>query len=136
MERRDVYVYFWVTSTDLAPNEVSGILGLEPSQTRTLGVQIAESRRARNHEWKLNGPVERGDGFIQDHLEALVAVLESKPRELGLLRGRAELGINCVGYYYGANPGLHLSAALVKRVADLGLSIDFDLYNYAEENAP
>lgn len=35
--------------------------------------------------------------------------------------------------YYGSNPGLHLSAELIKRLATLDLSVDFDLYNYAED---
>lgn len=44
---------------------------------------------------------------------------------------KGEAGVNCVGYYYGANPGLHLSAALLTRLAALELPVDFDLYNYS-----
>jgi phosphopantetheine adenylyltransferase len=136
MERRDVYVYFWIASAELAPTEVSKILGLQPSRTRTLGVQLVANHRSQNHQWTLNGPMPRGEGFLQDHIEALVAVLEQKAGELQVVRERAELGVNCVGYYCGAHPGLHLSASLVQRLAKLGLSIDFDLYNYADDNAP
>lgn len=49
---------------------------------------------------------------------------------------RYSAGINCVGYFYGANPGLHLSADLLGRIAALRLAVDFDLYNYGEEDAP
>lgn len=34
----------------------------------------------------------------------------------------------CAAYFREANPGFHLDVALLRRVAALGLDLDFDLY--------
>ena len=43
------------------------------------------------------------------------------------------MGVNCVADFAG-NPGFHLPADLISRCANLGLSLDFDLYWVEEED--
>jgi len=37
-------------------------------------------------------------------------------------------GMQLVAYFYTDYPGLHFDAAVVKALADFGLSVDFDFY--------
>jgi hypothetical protein len=83
----------------------------------------------------VSSPLARGESLLQDHIEALLPLLEARASVVKLFAQRNAAGINCVGYYYGSNPGLHLSAPLITRLAALGLPVDFDLYNYAGEDA-
>jgi hypothetical protein len=110
------------------------VLKIAPSEVKRIGEK--STRPIQRDWWTLISPLPRGESFLQDHIEALLKVLEPKALELSSLGEKCSFGINCVGYYYGANPGLGLSAALIRRLAALGLGIDFDLYNYAETDAP
>jgi hypothetical protein len=80
-------------------------------------------------------PLARGEGRLQDYMESLLCLLEPNTQVIRKLVTECSVGINCVGYYYGSNPGLHLSAALLARLASLQIDVDFDLYNKCEENA-
>ena len=134
-ERRDVYAYFWVEGFDCTSADLTSQLGVEPSETSTAGDRTRSGPLVKKNWWAVHSPLARGEHFIQDYLEALLPLLEARASVVKRLAERYSAGINCVGYYYGANPGLHLSASLIARLSALGLPIDFDLYNYAEEDA-
>jgi Domain of unknown function (DUF4279) len=135
-ERTDAYAYFWVEGFVSACEEVTAQMGIAPSKTRTVGDLWPSGRPVEKNWWELPSPLKRGDSLLQDHIEALLDVLESRTTSVVALASAASVGINCTGYYFGANPGLHLSARLIERLAALRLSVDFDLYNYAEKDAP
>ena len=59
-------------------------------------------------------------------------VLKDKRNAVALLDSKYDIGINCVSFYTNVNPGFYMSADLIRAYADLGLSIDFDLYNSCE----
>lgn len=129
--RSDVYAYFWVQKYDCSSEEISSMMQISPTEVRERG-DVSQNGKVRNHSlWQLDSPLARGDNFLQDYLSQLLDILEIRESAIKTLVQKYEAGINCVGYYYGSNPGLHLSAELIKRVAQLDLSVDFDLYNYA-----
>lgn len=133
-ELSDVYAYFWVEGS-ASPAEITSLMGVEPTEFRAVGDRFSSGRIAHKNWWQLQSPLARGDHLLQDYLEALLPVLEAKASVVKHLAKNSSAGVNCVGYYYASNPGLHLSAALIARLAGLDLSVDFDLYNYAAEDA-
>jgi len=135
-ERSDVYAYFWVEGYAGPPDEVSARLRLTPSSTQRVGDVGRYGPPAKFNRWELLSPLARGQGLLQDYLDALLNLLEPNATAVRELASQYSAGINCVGYYYGSNPGLHLSAALLARLAALRVPIDFDLYNYSESDAP
>lgn len=82
--------------------------------------------------WICQSPLPRGETLLQDQIESLLTVLEPHREAIVAVAQTCDAGINCVGYYYGSNPGLHLSAELIARLDALKLPVDFDLYNYSE----
>lgn len=134
-ERRDVYTYFWVDGFPQSCEELTSQIGLEPTEVRQTGEVLPSGKVARRNSWKLVSPLARGEHLIQESLEALLPILESRVDLVRSLAASYSAGINCVGYYYGGNPGLHLSVELLQRLANLRLSVDFDLYNHTEEHA-
>lgn len=132
-ERRDVYAYFWVEGYLVSHADISARLGLTPSSTRSLGEQGRNGTPARANRWELLSPLARGEGLLQDYLESLLDLLEGRAAAVRELASDYSAGINCVGYYHGANPGLHLSRPLIARLAALNLPVDFDLYNYGPD---
>ena len=134
-ERSDVHVYFWAEGFACSNSEVTALMAIEPSETRAAGDKAGSGRVVRKNRWVRQSPLSRGEHPIQDYLEALLPLLELRSTTLKRLAEVCSVGINCVGYYYGSNPGLHLSASLIARLAVLGVAVDFDLYNHAGEDA-
>lgn len=134
-ERTDVYAYFWVEGYSCSHDDMSARLGLTPTSTRSIGDAGRYGPPAKSNCWKLLSPLPRGEDFLQDYLESLLALLEPHVAVVRRLSSECSAGINCVGYYYGSNPGLHLSASLLARLAALHVPVDFDLYNYGGDDA-
>jgi hypothetical protein len=134
-ERTDAYAYFWVEGYTASPNEISARLDLTPTSMRRIGDVGRNGPPATSNSWRLLSPLARGDRLLQDYIEGLLSLLEPRASAVCELAAQYSVGINCVGYYYGSNPGLHLSSSLLARLAALRVAVDFDLYNYGEEDA-
>ena len=65
---------------------------------------------------------------IEEHIEALFAVLEPLKDTLSKLADEYEYCIQCVGYFPASNHGIHLDKGTMKKVENLGLSLDYDFY--------
>jgi hypothetical protein len=130
-EQYKTYAYFWISDFECDPKDISHILGLVPYRTFQKGGLINESTKTRwkHSGWEIRSVLPESTPCQDTHIESLLSIMLPKKQELLSLSKKYEIGINCVGYYYGANPGFHLSAALIKSCAELGVSIDFDLYN-------
>lgn len=135
-ERHDVYAYFWVEGFDCSCEDITAQMQVAPSAVRGVGDLLPSGRIVQMNRWEILSPLARGENLIQEYLEALLELLETRTAVVHSFVSRYAAGINCVGYFYGSNPGLHLSAELIARIADLRLAVDFDLYNYREEDAP
>ncbi len=134
-ERSDVYAYFWVEGYAGSHDEISVRLKLNPTATRNIGDVGRYGSPAKCNGCEFWSPLPRGGGLLQEYLEALVGLLEPVAPCVREIAFEYSAGINCVGYYYGVNPGLHLSSDLLMRVAALHVSVDFDLYNYSASDA-
>lgn len=134
-ERTDAYAYFWVQGYADSPDVISARLRLTPTSTQCVGDIGRYGPPAKFNRWELLSPLARGEGLLQDYIESLLSLLELNASAVRELASEYSAGINCVGYYYGSNPSLHMSAALLARLAALQVPVDFDLYNYGEEDA-
>jgi len=134
-ECRDVYAYLWVEGFDRICEDISAQLNLAPSTVRRIGDLRPSGQAVRTNCWQFLSSLARGESLIQEYLDALLADLEPRSAIVRSLASRYSAGINCVGHFYGGNPGLHLSAELIERIAALRLPVDFDLYDYNEEDA-
>lgn len=134
MEEYDTYAYFWVEGFECSIDKISSILNLQPSDYHLKGDVISEKnkRYRKRSSWEFQSTLPRSEPFQDSHLENLLSVLKDRKEAIAQLNNDYEVGINCVGYYTNVNPGFHMSADLIKSYAELGLSIDFDLYNYCE----
>jgi hypothetical protein len=125
MRRR---AYLWIEGFSCSPSQVSEILDLEPTSVWLAGETVLQGNRvAPRNAWQRDsslGPEARLDEHI-GHLATLFR--ERLPR----LRAQveADVGLNCVDEFleYQGN-GFHLSAHLIRELAQLGISVDFDLY--------
>ena len=64
-------------------------------------------------------------------------MLEPKASHLRALSERFAAYVVCVGHYSESSPGFFLSKLVIERLANLGLSLDCDLYcDCGESNSP
>lgn len=125
MER--TYAYLVVVGPT-PPAEITRHLGIAPTKAWTKddprvpgGTPYGETR------WTLGSGVAE-DRPWEEHLGALLPLLESLKANLDDLPIGCEAGIQCVGYFRSANAGFSLSPFLMAAVGRLGLEVDFDIY--------
>jgi hypothetical protein len=92
---------------------------------RTLG-----GRLVTENSWSSQPPIPAGEEQPDHYVLAVLDHIASRPPELAEFLRRHDSGINVVGEFRRMNGGFHMSPELVARCADLGVWLDFDLYNF------
>ena len=133
-ETRDTYAYFFVRDFDCDVKEVTQILGFEPTESHNKNERLASGRTRNASSWKRVSDLPRDTVFLSDHLESLLPILEAHRTEVITAASTFDVGLQCVGHFTNVHPGFPLSAEIIRRIAALNLSVDFDLYCYCEGN--
>ena len=124
---------FRIMGKDLDPSEITNLLHMHPDQSHRCGdPNISKSgRRYANYTeglWALHASVDETSA-IDVHLEALATKLW---QHRDLLQEFSKRGYKidiCVGIFgIDDNMGFVLKSTLLRRVMQLGVDLDFDLY--------
>lgn len=126
MER--AYAYFRVAADSLPLMEITDVLSLQPTESWRKGDPGAYNPSRPDSGWCYYSPLPRSNLRIEEHVEALLPLLESKSSAVNELGSRFKTYLVCVGHFSESSPSFFLSSSVVKRIAALGLSIDCDLY--------
>jgi hypothetical protein len=122
--------YLWVRDYGEDASVVTNLIGMEPTYVQVTGQPMPQFPKmlARVHCWKLHSPLP-SDAHLDDHIEALLGLLEPHAAAVRAASERFEAGVNVYVYYHrDFNPGINLSQRAVQLLASMNLSIDFDLY--------
>jgi hypothetical protein len=122
------YVYFRVASEHLPLEEISSSLGIEPTECWRKGDVGIYNPSRPDSGWLLYSPLPRSNLRIDEHIEALLRMLEAYTPMVREFGQRYTTSLVCVGHFSESSPGFSLSKQLVERIAKLALSLDFDLY--------
>jgi hypothetical protein len=136
----EIHVFLGIFQFGDDPQVVTDLLGVAPTKAWAPGAAMpgkAGERGGRwpHGRWVLVSPGGR-QASVEEQLLSLLPLLEERPDALAEAKRRYEVGLMCAAYYHEVNPGFHLDVELLRRVAALGLDLDFDLYCLAgtEEN--
>jgi hypothetical protein len=125
------YAYFRVAAEHLPLEEISQMLGLEPTESWKKGDPGKYNPSRPDSGWCFHSPLPRSETNLLLHIEALLPILEARADAVRALAERYETQLVCVGKYDGsASPGLFLSRETVALIASLRLAIDEDLYYF------
>lgn len=105
-------------------------IGVSPSDVSQKDSHLAGDRVQKESVWRVFSPQPRGEERVDSHIEALLKLLKPHTVKVRAISKDYSIGINCVGYYFSSNPELHLSKDIIRGLEELGVEVDFDLYNY------
>jgi len=131
-ETRDTYAYFFVRDFDCDTSDVTQLLRFAPTEANNKNSPLPSGRLRKSASWKRVSDLPRDTVFVSEHLESLLPLLETHHAAIESVASKFSVGLQCVGFYTNAHPGFHMDSGLVRRVAALNLSIDFDLYCYCD----
>ncbi|MHA7837914.1 MAG: DUF4279 domain-containing protein [bacterium] len=122
-------MYFGVFNFEGTPEVVTKAAGIAPTRQWVKGDSYGDKGGIRTHSrWELASPA-APDASFETQLDALVDLLEKHAESIRAVAASFDSGVNVAAYFRESfNPGFHASAPMLKRLADLGLSLDFDLY--------
>jgi hypothetical protein len=130
MGRSELHVSLIVTSQSLSPEEISSLLGLQPTKVWHMGAPLfaSSARNASANVWKLmaGGPQEQLTATPL--FDELIAVIRNHRDRFAMLPDDAECELQCAAYFREQTPGISLSPDHVKALAAIGASVDIDLY--------
>ena len=128
--KNELHVNFCIFNFTESVEEITGIMGCPPSKAWLKGGKYNERHpnlKATHSRWVLNSGLELNSSF-EEHLESLLNALENVKENLKTILKNYESGIVVAAYYYETNPGFSMPNKLLKRMAQLGVGINFDLY--------
>lgn len=128
----NTYCYFYVEGFACDPEEITRQLGITPTEFRRKGDAGRNGLPIKQSRWRVDDDSSRRDHFFESHLESLLPKIEPSAVAIRRLRDQCTVGVNCVGYFEGCNPGFEISATLLSRLAALNLTLGFDLYTFPE----
>ncbi|MDV4146332.1 MULTISPECIES: DUF4279 domain-containing protein [Shimia] len=126
------YAYFRVTS-EHPLNDLESRLGMTPIRFWNKGDIVERGGRKfrrRQSSFQVESGLKESDPLV-DHILTLHDKLEPKAEELSSLDDRCRCAIVCVSYS-AQSMELSLSSEILRRIADLSLDIEFDLYALVE----
>lgn len=131
-----VYAYLTISGFVCEPDAVTSLVGLAPESVHLVGETTPAGRLITENIWSSQPPIPVGDEQPDFYVRAVLDHITARPPELTAFLKRHDSGINCVGHFERVNGGFHFSSELVARCAELGLWLDFDLYNCTHEDEP
>lgn len=124
---QETIVRLKVRSTDLKPDQIAAAIGLQCDRSWCKG-ELREHTRIEEPDngWVLGSglPV---SATLEEHLESLLSVLARHADSIRSLSVACCVELSCV-VYSQRPPALYFDPLVVKRIANLGASLDIDLY--------
>ena len=130
-----VRVSLRVFGDGLEPDEVSALLGREPTRSHRKGDRIRGSNRLGvepTGAWILDSALSEKTE-IEEHVETLLATVTNDFDEWASLADQFSASILCSVFLDQYNEGFEISSRLSQALADRGLVIAFDIYSGDDE---
>lgn len=120
---------------DSSPEELSALLGLQPTKTALKGDVYGKLKKT--YPWNLweYRWIRNEQRFIGDLAEEFIAtVVEPRKETIKQLLARCSGELSVVQYLReGCNPGFHLGHAALSTLCNIEVELDLDIYCLAED---
>ncbi len=112
-----------------SPDELTAILGIEPSLTRNKGDAINTTMKHKHSIWELESGIESINSLFDDHIGSLEKQLRPIENKFVLLPKDVYIELSCyvISQAEAHYPSIHLSSTSLKFFASIGAEIDVDV---------
>lgn len=131
-----VYAYLTISGFSCGPELIESLVGLPSDRVQRIGQRTRGGRLITENVWSSKPPVAPGEEQPDFYVSAVLDHIARRPPELKDLLRKHDSGINCVGHFHRINGGFHMQPQLIARCAEIGIWLDFDLYNDTLEDEP
>ncbi len=121
-----------VAGDDLDPDEISSLLCTLPTESWRKGEHVQQLGRtviAIEGRWTLRSQLP-GTTDPEEQLTLLLTRMTDEPTVWSRLKVRYDIDLFCGVFLSSANQGIELSAELLRRLGERGISIGFDIYSH------
>jgi Domain of unknown function (DUF4279) len=120
---------FRISGDTLRPDQVSALLGLEPTQSGVKGERFSNRHSVvrRTSFWLLKSPLSESLP-LPEHLEWLLNLMEPKLDLIGSLAEKWRVDFFCGFSSENGQGGVTFDPSLLRRLAHLGVPLVLDLY--------
>jgi hypothetical protein len=127
MEATETIVRLKIISDTLTPDKISSQTGLQCDRSWRIGdLRHRTAIRERNSGWILGSGLPKAD-CIDDHLDAIWSILGPVKDKIRQLSETETVELSVV-IYSSSSPELYFESSRINRLAQLGASLDIDLY--------
>jgi hypothetical protein len=128
MTASNKYRAYFTVFGEFDPEDVTRVLGLQPTRTWRKGDMNPETGLERNHtRWSLESRLQESEP-LEFHVDDVLQQLDGVAGSIRDLAAKYNGTLQLVAYVYTQYPGLCMAPEQVKDLANLGLSFDFDFY--------
>ena len=125
--RQEAIVRLKIVSAVHTPEEIGSALGLSCDRCWHIGDARPHTIiREKENGWLL-GSGRPKSAPLEEHIDALLSVLEGCADAVAWLSAKSEVVISCV-IYADSPPPLYFDGAVISRLSRLGSGLDIDLY--------
>ncbi|MEL7151200.1 MAG: DUF4279 domain-containing protein [Pseudomonadota bacterium] len=122
---------------DLDPDELTRLLGCQPTKSERKGEEIVgkvtgNNRTARSGGWRLRAE-RREPGDFDAQISEILDQLTNDRSIWQNLTSRFQADVFCGLFMEEGNEGISLSNETLRRLAERGLTIDFDIYDSSDD---
>ncbi len=136
-EEDEVHFWFEAWKFNAEVSVVSELMQLQPTKVMVAGEPNFKHPPGRKNHWNLwtfDSPLPMA-APTEEHLEVLISVLEPRAEAIATLVEvhQAEVGFRCVIHYRDWTPGIRFSPDIMRRLGNLNLAVELNLYLREEE---
>ena len=129
-----VFVSLDVESTEIAPDRLAVMIGLEADRSWRVGDKRGKSQiRETTNGWSVSSGLDEG-ASLEDHMAALLQRLQPVADRISKLPSETAVELSCA-VYADDPPALAFSPKVVEQMAVLKAGLDIDLYIMGEKTA-
>jgi hypothetical protein len=127
---QNVYASFILSGTDLIPQDITSYFGINPSKSFTKGDIKLNGKKWPHGYWALESSEFVKSSDLVNHIEWIISEIEKiepKPHEI-IRNQEITARISCFWILSTGHDGLSLTTDLMKRIANLNISLELDVY--------
>lgn len=128
-------ISLWISSTELNPENITHLVGLEPTYTRLRGTMIPGRNVPRRsefdvHEWQLREQLDAEPGTYlgqrtEEFITEFLSVIKPHAAEIRKLSESHNVTVSLV-YHVDELPYIGLTRDQIQAIAALGAKVDYD----------